>query len=321
MAGGETNDAGNLDRATVVGHKPDPALAFIHRQLRFTFDLGTGTYGDGKSTRLVLEGLRAFVEINKGGTEAVSICIARLYGLKLADMNKLASLGVPYGQVRMNYLTVEAGDSIQGMAVVFYGLVEVGNVEASDAPEFAFTVQAKVQLIGKVQPHTPSSYPDTAKVATVVASLAEAMDYNFENNGVTATVQNHYMVGSITDQIKEVCDAASVEREIDDVNSVVAIWPKGSYRSAKNQTVPIISSNTNQIGYPTYWKAGIEIFCRFDPKISIGILVKVQDSTLEQVNDSYRVLSLGHQLSCNAPQGAWYTKLKLLKNGQYSTLY
>jgi hypothetical protein len=97
-------------------------MPFTTKLLKFTFDLpGKSFDNSGGANRLTVEGVRASVSITQGGSADYGQCDITIYGLTQTVMNQLSTLGVKIMFVRRNVVTVSAGDSVNGLSVVYQG--------------------------------------------------------------------------------------------------------------------------------------------------------------------------------------------------------
>lgn len=293
-------------------------MAFVRRQITLRFQLGqqsTGgttlpkqTFGPDGSDVVTLEGLRVSAVISKAGTPSGATLTMQVYGMRLELMNKLATLGMVYSQIRRNVVTVLAGDEGAVPAVAFTGTILQAWIDFTAMPDVAFHVEAQTLGAESVIPADPTSIQGSADVAQLMKGFADKMGLSFENNGIDAKIPNPYFYGSLVAQAAAVANAAGINWFVD--NDVLAIWKKGKSRSG---TVPLISPQTGMVGYPGFTAYGITIKTVFNADIRFQADVKVE-SSLEGVarlnaNGIWTVYNIDHEIESIVPEGRWFTSL------------
>ena len=196
------------------------------------------------------------------------------------------------------------------------------------APKTCLTITANSGLVEAVAPAPPSSYPGTGDVATIMQTLATAMNLSFTNFGVTTKLQNPYFYGSYYNQAKACVDHALCEWNNCD-NGEVVIWPRGGNRGGQ---IPLVSPDTGLVNYPAYTASGLLLTVLFNPSINIGNLIKVQsslnikksDSNAQflpdrgnSVNGTWYVNAIDHVLEANVFNGQWFSIIQAI-NPKYA---
>ena len=99
--------------------------SYVARAIDLTITLGTGTFGATGQNTVKLSGLRIVANIVKGGFPSMDRAELQVYGVPLAIMQSVSTLGINPAQVRdHNDLLIEAGDAINGMSVVYNGHIQ-----------------------------------------------------------------------------------------------------------------------------------------------------------------------------------------------------
>lgn len=286
-------------------------MAFTHKIISLTFDLGEGSFGENGANRVKLAGgLRASANINMGGSPAFSHLDLTVSGMTLSNMNALTTLGKNVASIRRNVVTVEAGDAGTGMSVVFQGQMVEAWTDFSGMPNVVFRVQAQGGLLEAVKPIPPTTFNGIADVATILRGLATQAGWGFQNDGVAAKLIDPYFPGTILDQIKACIEHANIDALIGP--PLLAIWPKGG---ARGGSVPIISPDTGLIGYPTFTQSAIQLTTLFNPGIGFGQKIQVKSSAkiptqLPKVSDGmWQVISLSHTLESETHGGQWHSRI------------
>ncbi len=276
-------------------------MTFAQRVIDLTFTLGTGSFGDSGANTYNISGLRVKAEITKAGGVVMGEAHLKIYGLPPSVINPLTALTSQIMMQRNNSVIISAGDSIDGMGVVFEGTISEGWADLNTQPDSILQITAFSGLLQKIQPVPPSSYPGTADVAVIMASLATQMGLQFENNGVSVKLWTPYFPGTAVEQVRRAADAANINWIIDD--TTLAIWPKGGSRGG---AIPVISAETGMVGYPAYNGVGISVTTEFNPTIYFGNTVNVKSDILN-ANGNWFVYSLKHNLESEVPGGEWFT--------------
>lgn len=304
-----------LPEATVVGKRPPPAIAgppgkpgfFAKKKLDFTFRMGEGSFGNSGSNTIKITGLRASMHLARAGETSMGEMQLRIWGLTFDHMNELSTLGrFPY-IFRNNTIMIEAGDDNTGMGVVYNGYIVAAWADFTAMPDVVFYVLGQNDLIPLLASTEPTSFKGTASVATIMAGLATRMGYNFVNSGVTATITDQYLAGSIVDQIRKLEANANIVVDLDDTAHVLTIWPEGGSKGGK---IPLISPESGMVGYPTYTSRGIVCTVIFSAgTINYGQMVEVK-SALKPACGQWYVYKVVHELEAQIPNGNWFTRFE-----------
>lgn len=287
-------------------------MPFTHKQIAVTFDLGTGDFGEGGLNRLKLTGpLRASANIMENGGPAWSTLDLTLNGMTLDHMNRLSTLGQKITVVRRNVVTVEAGDTANGLSVVYEGQIIEAWADFAGMPDAAFHVVGGVGHLQAVKPIPPTTYNGLVDVSTILRSLATQAGLAFNNYGVTSHFIDPYYPGTVWDQIKACAEHANIEWIM--TAKALIIWPKGG---ARGEDVAVVSADTGMIGYPRFAQSAIQITMIYTPSIGYGQRIRVKSSL---INGDYIIQTMSHQLESETPGGMWHTRITALPPGLAAT--
>ena len=300
-------------------------ISYTQKQIDITISLGQGgTFGETGANTVKLSGLRCLATVLKGGFPSLDRAQVRVYGIPPSVMNAVSTLGVPLQMFRNNTMLIEAGDAVNGMAVVYYGYISAAYQDFGEAPEVSLQLTGWGGLSAAMEPVAPSSYPGTADAANIMSGIAVRAGWQFENNGVTVKLANPYLPGTALSQAQAVARAADIQMALDTstVPPTLAIWPKTGTRGG---TVPLISAASGLIGYPTYQSSGMSFRCVYNPSIRLGGQIQMQSSvggaTAASANGQvtgqtggpngfwYVIGPLSHDLSAQVPGGPWSTSV------------
>jgi hypothetical protein len=227
-------------------------------------------------------------------------------------MNQVSTLGIPLSMVRLgNTVTIQAGDPVNGMSIVYYGYMHQCWQDFSEVPETSLQIMAFGGYPAAVQPASPSSYPGNADVASIMSGLATSMGMGFENNGVQARLANGYFPGTALQQAHDIARAANIEMYVDTATAggTLAIWPKTGTRGG---SIPLISAASGMIGYPKFQSNGMSFTTLFNPSIRLGGQIQMQSSlTFGAASSGSQSPSTGYSAQSQpqqqgGPNGLWY---------------
>ncbi len=286
-------------------------MAFIKRDIRLTFQLGKGSFGQSGMDTLTVSGLRTIVNISEAGGDSMGQAQVRVYGMKLSDMNTLSSIGPDENGIigqRYNNMTIEATDENGNFALLFKGMITISPIDMNNAPDTSMVLVAHAGVFQAIQPIPPSSYKNPTDAADIMQDLtklsftnSDIPALNFENNGVSAMLATPYYDGSHRDQCKAVARDGNFNFTVD--RDTLAIWPKNGSRGGD---IPEIGPDAGLIGYPTNWGQGVAVECMFNPSLKYGGKVKVK-SSLAFANGTFTIFEIGHNISCELPDGPWFS--------------
>ena len=148
------------------------------------------------------------MNITAGNGAATPTAKVLIYGVSLDVMNKIMRIKWNTTQgVAQNFIQIEAGENDQ-YSIVYAGAITFAHSDFSGSPEVALVIDSTSQIQHKVTWTEPLSFNGTVDVADAVSQLCQKMGMTFENNEVTATVQNPYMPSSALDQVFKLCESA-----------------------------------------------------------------------------------------------------------------
>ncbi len=300
-------------------------MTFARRIIDVRFHLGKGSFGEDGADTVDLKGLRCAATITKSGGVSMTELNLRIWGAPLSTMNALTILGKPITHGRNNTVIISAGDEVNGVAVVFAGLITEAWVDPRAAPQVSFVVTAHTGYLDALKPVPATSYNGSVSAATIVAGIAAQMttpgiDPNsdgkavvglaFENGGVDVQLRDVYLAGTLLDQLQSIARAGNFNAIID--NGTVAIWPADGTRGGE---IPLISPSTGMVGYPVYTQNGISVTTLFNPAIIFGGKVKVE-TDLTPAAGLWSPYAVSHELASETPGGPWFTRLECNLFGQ-----
>src|ERR1700677_556876 len=218
--------------------------------LTFTFQLGTGSFGNGGFSTVTVSNVRATAKITQVGTPEGNTAEIKIYGLTQSIMNQLSRIGLQPDAVRNNVVVINAGQVGGQMSLAFAGGIWESWPDYQASPDVSLNVIAKTALLAQMKPVAPSSYPGTADVATMMQNLATQMGFTLENNGVSVKLSNQYLAGTARMQALAAAEAADIYVVFDNDGGTMAILPKSGSRSG---ATPVLDPTQGTlVGYPAY---------------------------------------------------------------------
>lgn len=292
-------------------------MSYVERNLDITFRLGQGNYGDSGFNTVKLSGLRASAVITKGGSIGRNSLELRVWGVPLTLMNKISTTGKQLIDGRNNTVQVEAGNVVTGMNLAFVGTIITAYSDFQGAPEAALVVSSQTAQYQSLVPVAPSSFPGSVNVASIIAQMASAGGFGFENSGVSVQIAaGSYFPGTITAQIYAAARAAGINVCIDDAsaqakatgNPVVAIWPKNGSRA--KAPVTLSAKDGSLVGYPQWTDKGIKVQALYNPNLIFGATVNV-DSIVVPASGAWTIFSMMHELESQVIEnGKWFSTME-----------
>lgn len=281
------------------------------KQLRVTFTLGNtnATFPNTEDNTLQLTNMRIVATIESVVRFATQLDL-NVYGMRQSDMNQLTVLffGPQANQVLNNTVLLEANDG-NGWTQVFFGTIVNGSPDYRSVPEVPFHVQARFGYFAGAAATAPLTYPNGTTVAQAVQTIANSMNLQFQNNGVTATLSpGSYIPGSPWDQLKSICGATDVDFYTD-ANTII-ICPKGAPRQ-NTQSITLTPSN-GLIGYPRIEVGGIGIDCLFNKAVLNGAQITVANTDVPAANGNWLPYAITSVLESWKPGGRWQSELHCL---------
>lgn len=252
--------------------------SFTSKNIDVTITLGTGSFGQTGKNTVKLSGLRVLASIAKGGFPSMDRASIQIYGVQPSVMNAISTLGVPLAMVRQNNtVLVEAGDTVNGMSVVYGGHILNAWQDFSAAPDTLLNIIGNTGQYEAIAPTPAISFPGQADVATIMSGIATRAGWAFENSGVTVKLPPTYLEGTALDQAQNVARHANINMYLDSgtATNTLAIWPKTGTRGGQ---IPLISDFSGLIGYPTFQSGGMSFRCLYNPNIRVGGQIKMQSS-------------------------------------------
>ncbi len=247
--------------------------------------------------------LRMRCRIQNSGAFLDNMAQLDIWGLDFQTMQQLSTLGMLLNQIPRNTIVIKAGDQSSGLSQVYSGDIVNAYADFNAAPDVPMHFECQFGASQAALKTNPTSYPDSASVATAAQIYASAFGLNFENNGVTTTLPGSYFDGSTVSQAKKLASDSNIDMVVADGGQTLVITPKNKPRLNAPLVTIAPPPLGRMIGYPSYTQQGIKVDTLFDPNIKFKGQVKVISSVLK--TSTWVVLQYDLALDSFLPHGEW----------------
>jgi hypothetical protein len=278
---------------------------FTRKRIEVSVKLSNDKFGSTGGDTVTLAGYRMTADLVHVGGESMGELHLRVFGLSQSLMNQLTVIGAINRVNPQNSILLAAGDDENGMTTVFNGTISEAWADYNASPDVAFNVLAYVGYDALLKPVAAVSYQGSVAVEVVMADIAKTMGLAFVNHGVSVRLSNPYFSGTALTQARTCARAAAIELDID--GDVLAIRPKDGPRAA---AVQVFSPTTGLIGYPSLSSKGMTVRSIFNGEIRTGNDIRIEGSIVPSANGLFRVGPYSHSLSCEVPDGPWFTTME-----------
>ena len=272
--------------------------------INVTINLGKGQFGDNTGDTVTLSGYRVSASMTSYVSDAQGQLQLRIFGLPISMIDQLTTIGPVMTDRKNNRITVTAGEQNGSMTTIYSGTISSAFGDFQGAPEVVLNIIALAAAYESVKAIPAQIHAGTANVVDIMSDLAKTMNFVFENNGVTGTLQDRTFSGSAMTQVKECAQAAKINYTVD--RGKLAIWPRIGYRAGN----PVnISAATGMVGYPSFSSKGIVLTTLFNQDVNLGGRVNVT-SELKVACGIWNIFHVSHMLESETPNGQWFTQIE-----------
>ena len=279
--------------------------------LELTITLGSGDFGEDVGDTVTLSKTRMTADISNPGGESMGMCQLRVYGLEQSLMNKLSTIGQVNVAIRAkNSILLAAGEEGETLSTAFQGTILDAWADYNSAPDVAFNIIAYAGLDVAVKPVQATSYKGATSVTDIIYDIAKEMELALEYYGDDVSISNPYLAGTSLAKLRAITRAAGLLWSIE--RGTLAVWNRNSGRGTE---IPLISPETGMVGYPSLSSKGMTVRMLFNQNIRIGGDIQAQ-SAIPMACGTWRVFNETHNLSCEMPDGPWFTTVEAYIAGQ-----
>jgi hypothetical protein len=297
-------------------------MALKQRLLNFTFNLASG------GSSISLSGLRASLHVEKSGALTMHQSTITIYGVSLNQANQLTTIGLNLqaGTLFHNTVTVEAGDAVDGMSIVYKGDIITAYLDLNSQPQVGLHIGCLNGAYWNLAKAQPLSLQGDKSGKQMLSDISQKMGVNFDSSALTndTILSNTYKALPLLSQMQAIGNDAGFDVSLDDDTLVVA-----TPGQARPGGAIAISRDTGMIGSPAIANQGIMVKTLFNPQIKRLSLVNITSialsqevlQRLSQINQlpatgNWYVYSLDHDLETQVPNGRWESTLWCALPGQ-----
>lgn len=277
-------------------------MAFTQKKLKAVIELANGQF-EGGGNKHTAEGLRMSAEIVNNGQGSGNAQIA-IYGMPLATMNQLSTVGPKAFAMYKNQITLYAGDEESGVSLIYSGDIYDCWVDAQAMPQVCLRISSQPGAFAANKPAEPLSIRGSADVAGMMSGIASKMGLGFENAGVTARLSNPYYGGTLFTQAIQIARDCNFTIGFD--RGTMCIVAPGHSRSGDPV---LISPDTGMVNYPMFQQSKLILTSLFNPAVKYQGLIKVE-SDLTPACGIWQVNNLVYQLESMMPHGKWFMTMQ-----------
>ena len=260
----------------------------------------------GANNQYNFQGFATNVAIAKTGGVDFATAQVEIYGLTLDVMGQLTTLAFKPLNRRWNAIEIAAGEQGTSLPVIFRGCVTVAYADLNGSSP-VLKIEAQVGAYPLLEPASTVSIQGSQDVGAFIQSQSAQAGFEYQNDGVQATLSDMTIYGDPITKIRRAANAADVDVVFDDDKTV--ILPKDGVRRAEGG-IPVVSAATGMIGYPTFTNQGIQCRTFFRPELHVAAAVQVQ-SIVPHATGVWKITQLQHSLSAHNPNsGSWETSFE-----------
>lgn len=278
--------------------------SFTLKTIRLEVTLGKGSFSAGGNTK-VIEGLACQASVKKPGLPEKNSATVQVWGLPYEDMSQLTMLSFKPLESQHNLISIFAGEKDKPLSLVFSGEITSAYADFNAAPDVCMNFESDTGSYPAQIAAGPLTTKGEAQADKLFAQFSGEAGYSFDNQGVTAAVQNAWFPGSPLNKITKLARDIGCELIVDDRS--VVVMPAGQARAGN---AVLLSKDTGMIGYPTFNQDGIACTCIYNPDLQYGGLIKV-DSIVPRATGTWRITNLTHELGAYQPGGGpWESQIE-----------
>lgn len=286
--------------------------SFTKKLIELQITLAEGSFGNGNSKTIREIPIKAKIE--KNGPPDFCKANVEIRGMKYDDMDKLSTLAFKPLASAKNSIEIRVGDDVDGLAVAFQGTITQASADFNGAPDVIFKIEAEAGYYGAITAQSPTALKGSQPVADFIAMQAKNAGLQFQNDGVSAQLNNAIFNGSPVAQARAAASQVGAELIIDD-NVMILSPAGGAGEKAKGQrgNTVVLNKNSGLFGYPVFSSEGIQVKALYNPAFCLGGIVKLE-SIVPKATGLWRIVKLSHNLVAHDPKGGtWQSEMTLME--------
>lgn len=282
--------------------------SFTRKLLEVHVTLQAGQF-EGGNTKIITD-VPLKVRIEKTGPPDFCKAVIEARGLRYEDMAQMSTLAFRPLYAARNSVAVFAGDEVDGLSLAFSGSITQASADFNAAPDVSFKIEAMTGYFGAITPQSPTAVKGAQPAADFIAMQAKQAGFTFQNDGVSAQLNNAIFNGSPVAQARAAARQIGAELIIDD--DVMILSPAGG--AGKNAgggrgNAVLLTRDTGLLGYPVLSNEGVQLKALYNPAFRLGGLVEVE-SIVPKASGTWRIIKLTHDLAAfDAKGGPWESQM------------
>lgn len=283
--------------------------SFTRKFLEVRVTLQAGQF-EGGNTKIITEvPLKARIE--KTGPPDYCKAVIEARGLRYEDMAQMSTLAFKPLASAKNTVQVFAGDELDDeLSLAFSGSITQAAADFNAAPDVVFRMEAMTGYYGAITPQSPTAIKGAQPAADFIAMQARKAGFTFQNDGVTAQIENAVFNGSPVAQARAAARQIGAELIIDDGAMILSpAGGAGEKADGGRGNAVLLTKESGLLGYPVLTNEGVQLKALYNPAFRLGGLVKVE-SIVPKASGTWRIIKLTHELAAfDAKGGPWESQM------------
>lgn len=282
--------------------------SFTRKLLEVRVTLQAGQF-EGGNTKIITE-VPLKVRIEKTGPPDYCKATIEARGLRYEDMAQMSTLAFKPLASAKNAVQIFAGDEVDGLSLAFSGSITQASADFNAAPDVVFKMEAMTGYYGAITPQSPTAIKGAQPAADFIAMQAKAAGFTFQNDGVTAQLENAVFNGSPVAQARAAARQIGAELIIDDGAMILSpAGGAGEKAGGGRGNAVLLNKESGLLGYPVLTNEGVQLKALYNPAFCLGGLVKVE-SIVPKASGTWRITKLTHDLAAfDSKGGPWESQM------------
>lgn len=277
---------------------------FKKREIEAVFKLTSGVFGNG-ADEISIKGLRIIANIQcfpKNLTQANM----QIFGLSQDVIKRLLTLKIRRqgNIVDSNTVTLKYTDNT--VHTLFHGGIWSAIVDYNTMPQVPMIIESLSTLGAQMCVPGGLCFEGVVPVESIMRKLAGLAGYTLINYGVTTTLENETLNGSVQDMIDRVARDANIISYVS--NNQLIISPHGVVQNQLPELV--VSAETGLVGAPIPGDTYITFTHLFLPEFSPLRMIRMIFPEMPFIEGNFLIQELSHSLDSEQPGGRWFSQIK-----------
>ena len=279
---------------------------FKKRSINVLFTLVSGSAGE--SEKVEFDGLRVSTRVHftPGAYGGADI---QIFGLTKEFMRRLIAM-YAFGWTGNNWVNnrIALRYVDETTVTIFEGGIVSALVDYNAAPDVPLAIYASTTFEEQMTVPGGLNFPGTTSIEYILRRILDNLpERKLDNQGVTGTLTDTSVNGSVMDMIDQVCRYANIDYWM--VNNVLVIAPKGS--QFEGETPIELTPENGLAGWPVLTESGCNAVALYSPDFAAMRTVNLSCPDLFDGKQMFYITGLTHELDSEVPGGRWHTRLTL----------